>query len=161
MTSLSANYTVKYITSPNYPFNYPSNVERTLKIDAGEYFRVKINVTYSQLESTVGCQNEYVEAFDGSDSKATSLGRWCGGTKPNKTSSGSLMFLKFKSNSHVVDRGFIIKYTIEFVGIYASTVSTGIIVGACLGVVAVILTVLGGICGVSAKRRHAGRATVS
>ncbi|XP_067665913.1 cubilin-like [Haliotis asinina] len=158
VTSLSASYTAKYIASPNYPFNYPSNIERTWKIDAGEYYRVEINVTYSQLESSVGCQNDYVEAFDGSDSKSTSLGRWCGGTKPNKTSSGSLMFLKFKSNSHVVDRGFIIKYTVKYGGINASsTDQTGIIVGGCVAVLGVISAILGGICGAAKKRRTSGK----
>ncbi|XP_046548858.1 cubilin-like [Haliotis rubra] len=145
MTSLSANYTDKYIASPNYPFYYPSNIERTWKMDAGEYNRVKLKVIYSQLESSVGCQNDYVEAFDGSDSKATSLGRWCGGTRPNKTSSGSLMFLKFKSNSHVVDKGFIIRYTAEYMGINDSTDLTWPIVGVSMGVVGAIIGAISGI----------------
>lgn len=42
-----------------------SNIESTWKIDAGEGHHVEIVVIYSRLESSYGCQNDYMEAFDG------------------------------------------------------------------------------------------------
>ncbi|XP_071111145.1 cubilin-like [Haliotis cracherodii] len=144
-TDLSAYFSAQYITSPNYPFYYPSNIEPSWKIDAGEHNQVEIKVIFSHLESSVGCQNDYVEAFDGSDSKAPSLGRWCGGTEPNKTSSGTVMFLKFKSNSRVVDSGFSIKYTALCKGIYSTVSDVGLIAGASVAGVLLLLGIIGGI----------------
>ncbi|XP_067664499.1 cubilin-like [Haliotis asinina] len=110
----SASYSNQYIYSPNYPFNYPSNAEVGWKITADEDYIVKVSVIESRLEASFGCTSDYVEAFNGPDSNAPSLGRWCGKSEPIKRSSGSVMFLKFKSDSSDVDRGFKIQYTNEY-----------------------------------------------
>ncbi|XP_046548856.1 cubilin-like [Haliotis rubra] len=163
--SLSADYWNQYITSPNYPFNYPSNVESTWKIDAGAGYHVYINVVVSTLEYSDGCQSDYMEAFNGADSSAPSLGRWCGSSEPSKTSSGSLMFLKFKSNSHTVDRGFRISYSAEMDLIdFSSPTSTWrvkAIVGASLGGLSVVLSVLGAICRIWARSSAASSQPVA
>ncbi|XP_046374864.2 cubilin-like [Haliotis rufescens] len=157
--NLSADFLYHYITSPNYPFNYPSNIESTWKIDAGEGHHVEIVVIYSRLESSSGCQNDYMEAFDGSDSDAQSLGRWCGVNQPTKSGSGTVMFLKFKTNSHTVDRGFKISYTAQINDIDLSSGSSvsrvGAIIGSSTAGVSLILTVIAAIC------RTVGRNTAS
>ncbi|XP_046548882.1 deleted in malignant brain tumors 1 protein-like [Haliotis rubra] len=135
---LSADYHDKYFVSTNYPFNYPSNVESTWKIQTDDYDQVKIAVIDSRLENSVGCLTDYVEAFDGSDSSAASLGRWCGGSQPNKTSSGSFMFLIFKTNSHTVNSGFRILYMAHYKEIDTDT-----------GFSKVALIVMGTIAGVA------------
>ncbi|XP_046548884.1 cubilin-like isoform X2 [Haliotis rubra] len=97
--------------SPNYPLNYPTNTAVSWKITTHPNNTIKINVLESSIEKSNGCFHDYVEAFDGSDSNAKSLGRWCGKSEPTKTSSGSVMFLNFKSDASNVDRGFMITYT--------------------------------------------------
>ncbi|XP_046553788.1 cubilin-like [Haliotis rubra] len=111
---LTASYSRKYIYSPNYPFYYPSNAEVGWKITADEDYSVTIDFMEFGLENSDSCTSDYLEAFDGSDSNAPSLGRWCGESKPNATSTGSVMFLKFKSDSSGVDRGFKIEYTVQY-----------------------------------------------
>ncbi|XP_067665912.1 cubilin-like [Haliotis asinina] len=116
---LSASVVDQYFTSPNYPFDCPRITESTWKIEGGDSnWRIKITVLNSTLDNSDGCDNDYVEAFDGSDTKARSLGRWCGESRPNITGSASTMFLKFKANStHNLGRGFKILYMIELRGI--------------------------------------------
>ncbi|XP_067667446.1 bone morphogenetic protein 1-like [Haliotis asinina] len=109
-TSLAASTAYQAITSPNYPFNYPSNVESTWTIEGDEGYYVGIVVIFSSLEKSGGCQKDYMEAFDGADSGAPSLGRWCGSSQPRIMASSSVMLLKFKSNSHTVDKGFWMEY---------------------------------------------------
>ncbi|XP_046553784.1 bone morphogenetic protein 1-like [Haliotis rubra] len=144
----SASYSSKYIYSPNYPFNYPSNAEVGWKITADEDYIVKVNVIESRLEKSFGCANDYVEAFDGPNSNAPSLGCWCGKSEPIKRSSGSVMFLKFKSDSSGVDRGFKIEYTNEYN--YHSDLDTdvGAIVGGSIGGAFLLLLIISviGIC---------------
>ncbi|XP_046548881.1 cubilin-like [Haliotis rubra] len=130
-TELSASFGNEYIYSPNYPFNYPSNADVSWKITADEDRRVTISVTQSGLEKSHGCIKDYIEAFDGPDLNAPSLGRWCGKSEPLKTSSGPVMFLKFKSDSSGVDRGFKVAYSSEFN--FKSSVFTDSHVGAIVG----------------------------
>ncbi|XP_071111115.1 cubilin-like [Haliotis cracherodii] len=143
---LSASYSNEYIYSPNYPFNYPSNTESSWKITADEYYSVLINVMESRLQNSYNCLEDYMEAFDGSDPFAPSLGRWCGKSEPVKTSSGSFMFLKFKSDSSGVDRGFKIKYTNKYN--YKSPdfdTNVGAIVGGSIGGTFLMLLIICGI----------------
>ncbi|XP_071111122.1 cubilin-like isoform X1 [Haliotis cracherodii] len=142
---LSASYFTAYILSPNYPFNYPSNTESSWKITAGRDYTVMIEVKESSIESSFGCLSDFVEAFDGSDSNAPSLGRWCGQSEPLKTSSGSVMFLKFKSDSSGVDRGFKIKYTKEYNPSHDFDTNVGAIVGGSIGGSVLMLLIMSGI----------------
>ncbi|XP_046553798.1 cubilin-like isoform X2 [Haliotis rubra] len=139
----SASYSSEYIYSPNYPFNYPSNADVGWKITADEYYIIKVNVMESRIENSFGCVSDYVEAFDGPNSNAPSLGRWCGKSEPIKRSSGQVMFLKFKSDSSGVDRGFKIEYTNEYS--YHSPdfeSDVGAIVGGTLGGVFLVLLII-------------------
>ncbi|XP_067665916.1 cubilin-like [Haliotis asinina] len=152
--SLSADYHDKYFESTNYPFNYPSNIESTWTIQTNDYNQVKIAVIDSRLENSVGCSNDYVEAFDGSDSSAASLGRWCGESQPNKTSSGSFMFLIFRTNSHTSGSGFRILYTAHYKDVDTDTSFPKvalIIVGSIAGV-ALLFGLPTAICKCASKR---------
>ncbi|XP_046553787.1 bone morphogenetic protein 1-like [Haliotis rubra] len=145
----SASYSNEYIYSPNYPFTYPSNAEVGWKITADEDYIVKIDVMESSLGKSFGCVSDYVEAFDGPDSNAPSLGRWCGKSEPVKRSSGQVMFLKFKSDSSGVDLGFKIQYTNEY-SYHSRDLDTdvGAIVGGTLGGLFLLLLIISvfGIC---------------
>ncbi|XP_046548855.1 cubilin-like isoform X2 [Haliotis rubra] len=151
-TSLSASRSYKYFTSPNYPFSYPSNFESTWTIEGDEGYHVGIGVVFSSLEKSDGCQRDYMEAFDGADSSAPSLGRWCGSSEPRIMASSSVMFLKFKSNSHTVDRGFRILYAkYRYNTELPDTTSTGrqgVIIGSSVGGVCLLLIIVGAICGI-------------
>ncbi|XP_046548873.1 deleted in malignant brain tumors 1 protein-like [Haliotis rubra] len=143
---LSASVLDEYLTSPNYPFDCPRITESTWKIEGGDLdnWKIKITVLNSTLDNSDGCDNDYVEAFDGSDSNAPSLGRWCGENTPTKTGSASTMFLKFKSNStHNLGRGFKIRYVIELRGIDTGFSILGVIVGCSVAGGIALLTFIG------------------
>ncbi|XP_046374886.2 deleted in malignant brain tumors 1 protein-like isoform X2 [Haliotis rufescens] len=148
-TILSAAVVDQYITSPNYPFDCPRITESSWKIEGGDnIFQINIVVKNSSLDLSDGCQNDYVEAFDGSDTNAPSLGRWCGKDKPTKTGSSSTMFLKFKSNSSLnVGRGFKILYILQTREIDTGFSQTAAIIassaGAAGGLIALTLIFVG------------------
>ncbi|XP_067664506.1 cubilin-like isoform X2 [Haliotis asinina] len=153
-TTLLAGRFYEYFESPNYPFNYPSNFESTWTIVGDEGYHVGIGVVFSSLEKSDGCQNDYMEAFDGADSSAPSLARWCGSSQPRIMASSSVMFVKFKSNSHTVDKGFRILYSkYRYNPELQDPTSTdhegqGIIIGASVGGVCLLLIIVGVICGI-------------
>ncbi|XP_046548778.1 cubilin-like [Haliotis rubra] len=112
---LSAYFDNTILTSPNYPFDCPRLTESTWKIEGGDRNSyIKITVLKSILDNSDGCRIDYMEAFDGPDSNAPSLGRWCGESTPTKTGSASTMYLKFKSDSsYNLGRRFKIRYRLE------------------------------------------------
>ncbi|XP_067664502.1 cubilin-like [Haliotis asinina] len=141
---LSASFFNDDIYSPNYPFDYPSKAEVSWRITAAEDNTVTIHVMKSGLENSYGCTKDYMEAFDGTDSNAPSLGRWCGKSKPVKSSSGPVLFLKFKSDSSGVDRGFQVAYSSNF-NYKSSDSHVGAIVGGSVGGAACLLCIISAI----------------
>ncbi|XP_046549563.1 deleted in malignant brain tumors 1 protein-like isoform X2 [Haliotis rubra] len=144
------------IYSPNYPFSYPSNAEVSWKITVSEDFKVEINVKESRLERSNGCIRDYVEAFDGPDSNAPSLGRLCGKNTYIQESSGPVMFLKFKSDSSGVDDGFEMTYSRE-INHKSSGSNIGVIIGGSIGGAFFLLLVIIVIC-INTKKRRAATA---
>ncbi|XP_067665914.1 cubilin-like [Haliotis asinina] len=145
-TVLSASVVTDYFTSPNYPFDSPRLTESTWKIKGDSVLSIQIAVLKSILDSSDGCRMEYVEAFDGSDSSASSLGRWCGESTPTKTGFASSMFLKFRTNSnHNPGRRFKISYYLTSTPqpTHTGFSLVGAIIGCCIaGIVMVGMIVI-------------------
>jgi cubilin len=74
---------------------------------------VLLDVVDFEIEQHSTCEFDYLEIFDGVMSEnATSLGRYCGDTKPgNFTSSFNHLHVKFASDLTVFGRGFLANYS--------------------------------------------------
>lgn len=63
------------------------------------------------MEAHLECAYDHLEIYDGQDTRAPSLGRFCGTKKPSPViSSFNKMFLRFFSDSSVQKRGFEASY---------------------------------------------------
>lgn len=63
------------------------------------------------MEAHLECAYDHLEVYDGQDTRAPSLGRFCSTKKPNPLlSSSNKMFLRFFSDSSVQKRGFEVSY---------------------------------------------------
>nr|NP_001071840.1 Tolloid protein [Ciona intestinalis]BAE06735.1 Tolloid [Ciona intestinalis] len=100
------------ITSPNWPNKYPSRKECTWHISTIAGHRVKLVFNEFELESHPDCAYDHLELYDGSNSTAPILGRYCGSKKPSSVvASGIHMFVKFFSDASVQKRGFSASHT--------------------------------------------------
>ncbi|KAG7279658.1 hypothetical protein CRUP_025761 [Coryphaenoides rupestris] len=84
-----------YITSPNYPQNYPHNIDCVwvIAVPNGEALR------------------------DGPTSDSAPIARLCGNTRPStQHSTGSALFLRFRTDTGVTHKGFKAKYSIATCG---------------------------------------------
>ena len=60
-----------------------------------------------EIEQHQECAYDHLELYDGPDSQAPVLGRFCGSKKPDPVvASGSSLFLRFYSDASVQRRGF-------------------------------------------------------
>lgn len=73
------------------------------------HFRLFCPQTFNEfeIEQHQECAYDHLELYDGPDSLAPSLGRFCGSKKPDPVvASGSSLFLRFYSDASVQRRGF-------------------------------------------------------
>ncbi|XP_048481076.1 cubilin-like [Plutella xylostella] len=100
------------ITSPNYPLPYNENAECFYRIVTSHGSRIKLIFNDLDLEKTHGCTDDYVEIFDGRDSNALSLGRYCSMTlnSSNIETSSNYAYIKFRSDFIISSKGFSLNY---------------------------------------------------
>ncbi|XP_054878715.1 cubilin isoform X1 [Poeciliopsis prolifica] len=107
-----------YITSPNYPQNYPQNIDCTwvLTVPNGEAVQIDFEEDF-YIEPTASCSFDYLELRDGSSLNSDLISRLCGNTRPStQHSKGSAMLLRFRTDRSVTHRGFKAKYSIASCG---------------------------------------------
>ncbi|XP_037612385.1 cubilin [Sebastes umbrosus] len=107
-----------YITSPNYPQNYPQNIDCiwVITVPNGEAVQIDFEDDF-YIETTASCAYDYLELRDGSASDAGLISRLCGNTRPpTQHSTGSSMLLRFRTDTSVTHRGFKAKYSIATCG---------------------------------------------
>ncbi|XP_028288640.1 cubilin [Parambassis ranga] len=107
-----------YVTSPNYPQNYPQNTDCTwvLTVPNGEAVRIDFEDEF-YIEPTTSCLYDYLEVRDGSTLNANLISRLCGNTRPStQFSTGSFMLLRFRTDNSVTHKGFKLKYSIATCG---------------------------------------------
>ncbi|KAK7823854.1 hypothetical protein U0070_020525 [Myodes glareolus] len=103
-----------YVTSPNYPANYPQHAECIwiLEAPSGKSIQLQFEDQF-HIEETPSCSSSYLELRDGVDSNAPLLSKLCGGSLPsNWVSSRELMYLKFHTEDGSSFMGFKAKYSI-------------------------------------------------
>uniref|UniRef100_A0A3B4F981 Cubilin n=1 Tax=Pundamilia nyererei TaxID=303518 RepID=A0A3B4F981_9CICH len=152
-----------YITSPNYPQNYPQNIDciwvitvpngeavqidfedqfyieptsrytftfSSLVVFIASYYHVNIVIFVILLQNLslrpkfqglqhvfvhlfISCMYDYLELRDGSTSNNNIISRLCGNTRPStQHSTGSSMWLRFRTDASVTHQGFKAKYSI-------------------------------------------------
>lgn len=101
------------ISSPNYPNPYSG--ERTCEYDilAPQGKVIILNIVDFDIEGHSLCEFDYLQVFDGYQAdNATSLGRFCGQTKPGIfTSSFNHLHVHFSSDASINGRGFTANYS--------------------------------------------------
>nr|XP_038037174.1 deleted in malignant brain tumors 1 protein [Anas platyrhynchos] len=96
------------IQSPLYPSNYPDNANCLWEIQVMNNFRIALTFRTIQLQG--GCQNDYIEIYDGPPNTSPLLQRICSGYNVAYTSSSNLMTIRFHSDSRYSNRGFYAEY---------------------------------------------------
>nr|XP_046226989.1 cubilin [Scatophagus argus] len=107
-----------YITSPNYPQNYPQNIDCiwVITVPNGEAVQIDFEDEF-YIEPSVSCMHDYLEVRDGSTSNADLISRLCGNTQPStQHSTGYSILLRFRTDSSVTHKGFKAKYSIGTCG---------------------------------------------
>ncbi|XP_041361156.1 cubilin-like [Gigantopelta aegis] len=126
--SLNATRTAKWLTSPKYPLNYPSNSKCTWLIQApysttaGLKHVVKLEVVQFRLESSPeSCElaGDFVQIYDGHGPYSKLLATLCSTNNyRGKTyrSSGQYLYIEFKSDRFDSSRGFRMEFSAELLG---------------------------------------------
>ncbi|XP_069830100.1 embryonic protein UVS.2-like [Dendropsophus ebraccatus] len=119
----NANYqTVRYggtyvtydgkVTSPRFPFFYPSNVDVVYSIIAPKGYAVSLTFRFLEMEKPPACSTDYVRVIDGSLMTSPILGTYCGVMYEPLTlvSTGNVMLLQFRSAKNIENKGFSANY---------------------------------------------------
>ena len=97
----SYSFADQYLTSPNYPYNYPPSTTCLWSLSRpSSPYAVKLTFHYFSLESSSGCSHDYLEIRDGDFySRSTLIGKFCGSRQPPIiVSKYKYLFVKFVSD---------------------------------------------------------------
>ncbi|XP_073489468.1 neuropilin-2 isoform X1 [Aquarana catesbeiana] len=103
-----------YITSPGYPYDYPSHQNCEWVISAPEpNQKIVLNFNpHFEIEKH-DCKYDFIEIRDGDSENAELLGKHCGNIAPSTiTSSGSHIYIRFISDYGRQGAGFSLRYEI-------------------------------------------------
>ncbi|KAG9276492.1 cubilin [Astyanax mexicanus] len=106
-----------YITSPDYPSNYPQNIDCVWIIMVPNGESVQLDFEDFYIEPNTQCAYDYLEIRDGVNSDTDLIAKLCGNTKPStQHSTASAMYLRFRTDQSVTHKGFKAKYSIAVCG---------------------------------------------
>lgn len=107
MIACGGNYSLirGTISTPNYPNNYLRDSECVWILKPSVGNRLSLNFISFELEDTEFCNEDYVEVRE-YNSTGPLLGVFCGPNLPPNNISGSLLWVKFRSNSLGSAKGF-------------------------------------------------------
>ncbi|XP_076146859.1 cubilin [Alosa pseudoharengus] len=103
-----------YITSPNYPSNYPQNIDCiwVISVPNGEAVQLDFEDDF-YIEPNTDCRYDYLEVRDGPSSDSGFIARLCGNTRPStQHSTGAAMYVRFRTDTSITHKGFKVKYSI-------------------------------------------------
>ena len=94
-------------SSANFPNNYTNNTTCIWRISVELTNHITLNFTDFDLENGSGCENAYVQVYDGLNTTDPSLGKFCGSEIPSGVrSSGSQMLVVFHGYNGDRYKGF-------------------------------------------------------
>ncbi|CAC5361008.1 CUBN [Mytilus coruscus] len=111
ITNLS---TPLYITTPDYPIFYSSNLNCEWQVTGPQGSVLQIKVLDFFLENSEECFGDNVKIYDGPSSEYTRLALSCGEIGSDVNSTGNIAMLAFRSDGSTSARGF--KYQVEAIG---------------------------------------------
>ncbi|KAJ8276925.1 hypothetical protein GJAV_G00069430 [Gymnothorax javanicus] len=107
-----------YIMSPNYPGNYPQNIDCVwiLSVPNGEAVQLDFEDQF-YIEPTNGCPFDYLELRDGASFDDEVIARLCGNDLPStQRSTGNAMTVRFRTDTSVTHQGFKARFSIATCG---------------------------------------------
>uniref|UniRef100_A0A8C3RGM9 CUB and zona pellucida-like domain-containing protein 1 n=1 Tax=Cyanoderma ruficeps TaxID=181631 RepID=A0A8C3RGM9_9PASS len=90
------------------PLNSSDKADCLWQIHVTNNFR--ISLTFDNIHLQGGCQNDYIEIYDGPPKSSPLLGRICSGSPPTYTSSSNFMSVRFYSDSRYYSGSFRAQY---------------------------------------------------
>uniref|UniRef100_A0A669F2C2 Metalloendopeptidase n=1 Tax=Oreochromis niloticus TaxID=8128 RepID=A0A669F2C2_ORENI len=92
--------------------NYPGASDCEWVISAEKGYGVELIFQTFEIEEEADCGYDYMELFDGPDTKSPRLGRYCGSGPPEEIySAGDSIVIKFHSDDTINKKGFHVRYT--------------------------------------------------
>ncbi|KAK6469098.1 high choriolytic enzyme 1-like [Huso huso] len=99
------------LTSPNYPLEYPINIDCMWIINAPKGYKVSLTISSFDVEYSEDCSYDYLTLRDGPVTTSPVQQTYCGSEPiPSFTSSGNAAVVQFHSDSSDVGTGFSAKY---------------------------------------------------
>ena len=99
------------IYSPGYPYQYDNYKNCQWLFVAPYLSKVLLYFPAFEVEDDSECRYDSVEIFDGRDNSSARLSKSCGSSLPSPVySSSRYMYMQFKSDSSVTDKGFMAHY---------------------------------------------------
>uniref|UniRef100_A0A6P5ILR7 Deleted in malignant brain tumors 1 protein-like n=1 Tax=Phascolarctos cinereus TaxID=38626 RepID=A0A6P5ILR7_PHACI len=97
-----------FISSPNFPGNYPNNANCVWDIEVSNNYHVTIVFKNVQLEGN--CNHDYILVYDGPHQTSPLITRVCHRDRGSFTSTSNFMSIRFISDVSVARRGFQARY---------------------------------------------------
>ncbi|XP_033754730.1 uncharacterized protein LOC117337738 [Pecten maximus] len=94
--------------SPNYPEEYPNDIECTQYLEAQPGYRIHVDFRGSfSVEKSEKCKYDFLEFRDGPFSYSPLIGKYCGKEFPPLIRSTTrFIWIRFKSDKNLGDKGF-------------------------------------------------------
>ncbi|XP_030235027.1 deleted in malignant brain tumors 1 protein isoform X3 [Gadus morhua] len=116
-----------YITSPNYPQQYPNNMDCVWVISPG-YEVIELEFLHVELEGS-DCRFDGIQVYDGPSINQRQLGRLCGNQRSTFHSTGKTLTVRFTTDSSQTYQGFRAEYRVVADG--SCRYNCGYLVGNC------------------------------
>ncbi|CAL8391408.1 unnamed protein product [Arctogadus glacialis] len=115
------------ITSPNYPQQYPNNMDCVWVISPGSEV-IELEFLYVELEGSE-CRFDGIQVYDGPSINQRQLGRLCGNQSSTFHSTGKTLTVRFTTDSSQTYQGFRAEYRVVADG--SCRYNCGYLVGNC------------------------------
>ncbi|KAH9509854.1 hypothetical protein Btru_045434 [Bulinus truncatus] len=100
------------ITSPGYPIQYVNNLLCAWTIEGRNLQTISFRITDIAMESPTGCIYDYVDVYDGTTTNNPKVLHTCDNRSLTVRSTGSVMYVIFRTDGSVTNRGFSATYEI-------------------------------------------------
>ncbi|XP_061178089.1 cubilin-like [Saccostrea echinata] len=114
------------VASPNYPNQYPHNVNYvwTITVDVG--LRIRVTFNSIDMESIANCYYDFIKFLDGPEADSVEIGRFCGTSVPSPfMSTGNVMRVEFRTDFSSSGQGFLFQWVATSDQIPSTTVAPG------------------------------------
>ncbi|XP_006894385.1 PREDICTED: cubilin-like [Elephantulus edwardii] len=100
------------LKSPGWPDSYNSDLDCSIRLTAPQNHSISLFFHSFGVEESNECIHDFLEVRNGSDSSYPLLGKYCGTLLPNPIfSQNNELYLRFKSNGDISNRGYEIIWT--------------------------------------------------